>query len=598
MRLLNAKTEQLKQFFDDKIPWYAILSHTWQNDEVEFKDINPGHCAWHVPRTQKERDAQLYDFISRYRAKQGYGKILGCCRQALADGFEWVWVDTCCIDSSSSSELQEAINSMYSWYEKSEVCYAYLEDVPLGEDAHGSDSAFLRSRWFMRGWTLQELLAPNSLQFFNRDWGFIGNRNELASEIEMSTGISTEFMGQEGSSCRAMVSVAKKMSWAGKRSTRRKEDVAYCLLGLFGVNMPMLYGEGSRAFIRLQEEIHKKSRDQSILASGYRLAMPSEEEIHHHHRWPTPPSDDPAWSTVPSLARYPADFVLAGDVLCVDTYQYMDTFAMGEMGLELSLPWFSRHGRNYCILNCGISTGRRIPRMFRLIAIPLEQLNTQDTNEAIPNPPPDYARLVMQIPIFVSKDMLSKAESKTFFLHETNIYPPFAYGMSTVLALGKITLPDGFFLTGIFPPQEIPFNYLLFDTNNTRPRAMLHIAGCDWKRGILLSIYAEGHSLRYGRYCDSRQNPCVTATPVPNNFSIIDMAEEYEQTENIIMLDHQPKEVMALDLGGFPIREKGAVIVEVVSRKGKPFINIVLLNNMADSETRDAEDTSRRLIRL
>ncbi|CAJ2500084.1 Uu.00g029370.m01.CDS01 [Anthostomella pinea] len=157
MRLLHAKTEKLHEFFDDQIPEYAILSHTWLDDEVKFQDMNPG-------------------------------KIRGCCQEAIRDGLEWVWVDTCCIDSTSSTELQEAINSMYDWYGNSEVCYAYLADVPAGQDAHRPDSKFRKSRWFTRGWTLQELLAPTSLQLLDQDWNLVGYRDDLAQVVESSTG--------------------------------------------------------------------------------------------------------------------------------------------------------------------------------------------------------------------------------------------------------------------------------------------------------------------------------------------------------------------------------------------------------------------------
>jgi hypothetical protein len=240
MRLLNAKTLELTQFAGD-IPPYAILSHTWGAEEVTFQDI-----------TSPERDK-----------KKGFAKILGCCRQALMDTLEWVWIDTCCIDKTSSAELSEAINSMYAWYRDSQVCYVYLEDVFSSPPAF-FESEFRSARWFTRGWCLQELIAPQTLEFFNSNWHEIGSKFSLCDLIRNITMIPRTVLLNV---FRALeeCSVAQKMSWASQRHTTRIEDEAYCLLGIFGVNMPMLYGEGDRAFLRLQEEIIRHTEDYSFL---------------------------------------------------------------------------------------------------------------------------------------------------------------------------------------------------------------------------------------------------------------------------------------------------------------------------------------------
>lgn len=182
----------------------------------------------------------------------GYSKITGCCRQARLDGYEYAWVDSCCIDKSSSAELSEAINSMFKWYLDAEVCYAYLSDVE-------ERSEFGRSQWFTRGWTLQELLAPHFLVFYDKNWKEIDTKLRLRKELESITGIA-HLMNFEDAS------VAQKMSWASRRTTTRVEDEAYCLMGIFGVNMPPLYGEGKKAFLRLQLEIIRISDDESIFA--------------------------------------------------------------------------------------------------------------------------------------------------------------------------------------------------------------------------------------------------------------------------------------------------------------------------------------------
>jgi hypothetical protein len=232
MRLLNTADLQLEEFPSDGIPSYAILSHRWESEEVTFQDLHEGHGV----------------------NMAGYSKIRGCCRQAALDGWQYAWVDSCCIDKSSSAELSEAINSMFEWYRDAQVCYAYLSDV--GPEPN---STFEQSKWFTRGWTLQELLAPEIMVFFDRDWKEIGTKLRMRKLIESVTGI-THLINFE------LASVAQKMSWASKRQTTRVEDKAYCLMGLFGVNMPPLYGEGQKAFLRLQLEILSTSDDESIFA--------------------------------------------------------------------------------------------------------------------------------------------------------------------------------------------------------------------------------------------------------------------------------------------------------------------------------------------
>ena len=163
---------------------------------------------------------------------------------AAADGFHYIWIDTCCIDKASSAELSEAINSTYRWYHESGVCYAYLADVP----PNAVDNEFAKSRWFTRGWTLQELIAPLTVIFLNKEWQKIGIKSSRQRIISEVTGIPANIL-LGGDLERA--SIAQKISWASKREITRIEDIAYCLMGIFSINMPMLYGEGERVFIRL-----------------------------------------------------------------------------------------------------------------------------------------------------------------------------------------------------------------------------------------------------------------------------------------------------------------------------------------------------------
>ncbi len=245
MWLLNVSSYELQDFLTpESSPAYAILSHTWGDDEVSFQDIKS---------------------LGQARLKKGFRKIEYCCRQAILDGLTWAWVDTCCIDKTSSAELSEAINSMFAWYASSAICYAYLEDVHSVADLKpgltGSGDV-QTPRWFTRGWTLQELIAPSYVAFYSAGWQLLGSRSEHQAIIADLTGITTDIL--DGTLTLDEIPVATRMSWAAQRMTTRKEDEAYCLLGIFDVNMPLLYGEGGKAFQRLLGEILERIEDQTI----------------------------------------------------------------------------------------------------------------------------------------------------------------------------------------------------------------------------------------------------------------------------------------------------------------------------------------------
>ncbi len=170
------------------------------------------------------------------------------------------------IDKTSSAELSEAINSMYKWYEQADICYVYLSDIATAErTSRVKIMEFRNSKWFTRGWTLQELIAPRSVEFYARDWTDLGTKSSRQDEISIITGIDVRILDGEDP---AICNVAERLSWAATRTTTRIEDAAYCLLGLFQVHMPLLYGEGERALIRLQEEILKTTEDYTLLARG------------------------------------------------------------------------------------------------------------------------------------------------------------------------------------------------------------------------------------------------------------------------------------------------------------------------------------------
>ncbi|KJX92226.1 hypothetical protein TI39_contig5887g00003 [Zymoseptoria brevis] len=237
MRLINTSTLELAEFVGSEIPSYAILSHRWasSSEEPSMKDFLKGL----KPNTS------------------GYRKILDFCQLAASEDHKWAWVDTICIDKRSSAELSESINSMYAWYRDAQRCYAFLSDVERSE--------WELSEWWYRGWTLQELIAPVEVVFYDASWRPIGCKSEMASEIAALTRIPVESLTSPTFDYGALL-VAQKMSWASGRKTTRIEDRAYCLLGLFRIHMPLLYGEGAKAFERLQLQILTKYSDDSILA--------------------------------------------------------------------------------------------------------------------------------------------------------------------------------------------------------------------------------------------------------------------------------------------------------------------------------------------
>ncbi|KAF2692159.1 HET-domain-containing protein [Lentithecium fluviatile CBS 122367] len=250
MRLLKFEDSgelSVAECFGDNIPPYAILSHTWgaDHEEVTFKDVTRG----------------------KGRNKDGYTKIRFCGKQAAYDNLQYFWVDTCCINKSSSAELAEAINSMFRWYLNAAKCYVYLSDVSIGSSVGNDPSfqrswkpAFQRSKWFTRGWTLQELLAPKSVEFFSVEGERLGDKDSMVQEVHEITGIAIQAL--QGSPM-AYFTVDERLLWAENRCTKREEDAAYSLLGIFDVHMPLIYGEGrKKAFIRLRREIKESSMEE------------------------------------------------------------------------------------------------------------------------------------------------------------------------------------------------------------------------------------------------------------------------------------------------------------------------------------------------
>ncbi|KAH8776236.1 heterokaryon incompatibility protein-domain-containing protein [Hyaloscypha finlandica] len=288
MRLINTTTFKLEEFIDNDVPPYAILSHTWAKEEASFQEM------------------QGCDEI--VRKKEGYNKIKQCCEIAKSDGFNHAWIDTCCIDKTSSSELSEAINSMYRWYSTADVCYVYLSDVPSAGDPKADGSDFSRSRWFTRGGSTEK------------------------------------------------ASIAQRMSWAANRETTRPEDLAYSLMGLFHVYMPMIYGEGGEhAFLRLQEEILKISDDESIFA------------------WTSS-----RYSGL--LAVSPAAFSQSGHIFASKKQPNSKSFTFSNKGIRIELPMKTISVRDerseerfHGVLNCVESSGSTAMVGIELVASAFEK---------------------------------------------------------------------------------------------------------------------------------------------------------------------------------------------------------------------------------
>ncbi|KAH7380133.1 hypothetical protein BKA66DRAFT_571209 [Pyrenochaeta sp. MPI-SDFR-AT-0127] len=230
---------------DGERPAYAILSHTWtEGEEVSFDEFvnNTGHD------------------------KAGYNKIRFCAQQALRDGLRYFWVDTCCINKANTVELQDAINSMFRWYQDADRCYVLLSGVKAPEADTGNTTCalswkrgFRNSKWFTRGWTLQELLAPRSVLFFSQEGKYLGKRYDLRQEIHEITSIPISALA---SAPLDSFSINDRLSWANRRYTTRAEDKAYSLLGIFGVFMFLNYGEGQdNAFKRLRKAIEEESQE-------------------------------------------------------------------------------------------------------------------------------------------------------------------------------------------------------------------------------------------------------------------------------------------------------------------------------------------------
>ncbi|KAK8022573.1 hypothetical protein PG993_013340 [Apiospora rasikravindrae] len=320
MRVINVHTLTIEELVGSLEEHdYAILSHTWEHgQELTLHEWNAALDGSHSK-------------CNDIREKRGHAKIKAACVEARSRGLDYLWVDTNCIDKTSSAELSEAINSMYAWYRHSAICFAYLADVSGHDLSHEECRAqFRNTRWFTRGFTLQELVAPIDVVFFSQDWHVLGTKDTLVQPLTDITGVRTKILTLEDRL--SSVCVAEKMSWLAKRTTTRLEDMAYCILGLLDINMPLLYGEGAQAFVRLQRKIIKARNDHTIFC------------------WTLPAASVAAREDI--LVSNPSCFANCGTIMETPKKDWRaSSYAMTNAGLRIQLPLIRGFGNFFAVLD-------------------------------------------------------------------------------------------------------------------------------------------------------------------------------------------------------------------------------------------------------
>lgn len=298
MRVINTASFEMKSDMGDaklREEGYAVLSHRWVGPETTFHQYEK-----HVAEL-KSGSTALSPQLER---------IHGACICARNKGIEWLWIDSCCINKLSAVEETESINSMYRWYRHSVLCITYLYDVELDDTLEPTDPRIFNNsggkpaEWFSRGWTLQELLASGKMEFYDKNWKSMGTKRDMKASLSKLTGIDENYL--TGAEDFRNACVATKMSWMAKRTTTREEDIAYSMVGLFGVTISPVYGEGPRAFMRLQEvTLSSSSMDESLFA----WKMPALNAGRQYNRQSSWKEDE--WGL---LAPSPAWFAASGSV--------------------------------------------------------------------------------------------------------------------------------------------------------------------------------------------------------------------------------------------------------------------------------------------
>ncbi|CCM03175.1 uncharacterized protein FIBRA_05297 [Fibroporia radiculosa] len=256
------REKAVSMLVEDRVK-YGILSHRWLNTgEPSYQDMMERSLRTSQNQSEGGRRT-MKTAASGEERSLGYRKLLGCCEEAKRLGLDFLWSDTCCIDKTSSAELDESIRSMFRWYRNSTICIVYLGQTTVMEDMRADE-------WFLRGWTLQELLAPRTMKFFNKEWQPLTEEEDDKEEDTPILTILHEITGIPEIDIEdfspAPQNVDKRMTWAAPRKTTRAEDAAYSLMGIFDVSLQIAYGEGGeRAFSRLIEAIMQAGGDTSVL---------------------------------------------------------------------------------------------------------------------------------------------------------------------------------------------------------------------------------------------------------------------------------------------------------------------------------------------
>ncbi|EEP82649.1 predicted protein [Uncinocarpus reesii 1704] len=354
MRLLNPRDLTFEEFpLSEKVD-YAIFSHTWYSKprkEVLYREIKNKFSG----RVVVGRDGLVKPGMSDIPFE--LKKVVYCCMQAIRDKVQWVWIDTCCLNKDSTAEVSEAINAMFSWYRNAKHCYVYLSDVCLSTFRQ----SFRKSKWFKRGWTLQELVAPHNVYFYDHDWYELGSKMTLNRLISATTRIDAETLMCQRSLAES--SIARRMSWASDRKTTKPEDIAYCLLGVFGVNMPLLYGEGGeKAFIRLQEEIMRRSEDHTIFAWTSQCEHRGNNQNCNRNQICEEQGQKPRGP----LARSPSEFADSADFEPILVSNDMGPpYIMTNRGLRICLPLVPDENTFIARLNCREKEGLHVAIRLR-----------------------------------------------------------------------------------------------------------------------------------------------------------------------------------------------------------------------------------------
>ncbi|KAK4172222.1 hypothetical protein QBC36DRAFT_390586 [Triangularia setosa] len=398
-----------------------LQSHKSFSSSTTMTPSSPPPLALALPTSPPMKPPQPQ--VHPVEQKAGYAKLNYACTQASKDGHSYIWIDTVCIDRSSSSELSEALNSMFGWYQKAAVCYAYLDDVHFDNYTSGYRTwkdDFSASRWFTRGWTLQELVAPKKLIFYAHGWRLLGTKSSLVKTVEKITGIEEMVLLEPKLVHNS--SIAQRMAWAAGRETTRAEDVAYCLLGLFGVNLPIIYGEGhEKSFLRLQEEIIRRTDDQSIFAWGALGKEDKSSKRAQTHPNMPPEFDDLDFEalsgTMPVLARSPADFKgMEKIVVSPPSTEPASDYAMTNKGLHIKFNLVSANNsatqaqqHYFGVLNCHSEDDPS-----RRLAILLSQTTTSNV----------MVRTRSRMPTIVPILELEKAEKRDIYIPNTATNQP------------------------------------------------------------------------------------------------------------------------------------------------------------------------------